>query len=766
MPEEEVTTFNHLKDIDIVLYRTKEDEDDLVSSFHTSAVSTGATLNMQKYNDEMKNSKSRKSPARFNWKLEPDDHKMPCFKPGSLRDKDWKKQDSLLASGLENSYGYAITQSTIDVIREKLKQIQDNLQEFSEFHPDHSPPEWDSDECIPAKSILRDPNETHKVKDLSKTIKFGRPVIREFSSTDGTDAIKVDQSKEGLKENKMKPPKAAPSLNSTLDSKNIKQLSFSLTDQVSNSISTNQLTKTENLSESKPNIETIPTLTFPNSSSNLNDYQTSQTNMTKNVDKVFTTDSVQLNSSTPNQGYQIADPSPRTVTTTHSAWQNHTQQPNNTFPTLNQSPRMLQEGMFQSAQGFNTTFQPNVIHINQGLYQSPSPRILEENMSQFNQGLYQSPRTMQVNMSQFNQGLYQSPRTMQANMPQFNQGLYQSPRTMQANMSQFNQGLYQSPRMMQTNMSQFNQGLYQSPRMMQTNMSQFNQGQSQNPWAFQQPVPGQHQSLQVAQQNIHQDVNTLENFPQGIAGMHIPLVETTSPQTGLPSNNTELSSDQNENVGSSNRENLENFCRPVTISNTKIDDLANKNKDDPEKPYFNARSNDWNVAIARIKYLHDYNHTLDEILDHDELFEAAEIYAMSMNQDDPADEPNENLEHNSELMTNLVFLRTIEKYQKHLSKNKIKQLAEEEEIIASGLEEILNIDVTSSKETIQMLLESHKDDINNLHSSLAASFVPDFILSNDYLAYVEQIYQSQNKGPLEIGCKVNYHNSIPSYFIF
>jgi hypothetical protein len=112
----------------------------------------------------------------------------------------------------------------------------------------------------------------------------------------------------------------------------------------------------------------------------------------------------------------------------------------------------------------------------------------------------------------------------------------------------------------------------------------------------------------------------------------------------------------------------------------------------------------------------------------------------------------------------LLFLRMTKRFLKKLEKGKSKHLDDDANEIAEGFEELLHIELKSRD--INYITEAinitYKTQLDELFETLARSFVPQFILSNDFLAYFDQSNKKQEY--LEASNKVGKRSVFCFYY--
>ena len=184
-------------------------------------------------------------------------------------------------------------------------------------------------------------------------------------------------------------------------------------------------------------------------------------------------------------------------------------------------------------------------------------------------------------------------------------------------------------------------------------------------------------------------------------------------------------------------------------------------------PYYVEGSQaNWALVCQRVAYLQDLPLALEDTLRLDDMFEAAELYAMTFlspaagaepQDSDGADEDGEGIE--SKLPSILSFLRAYSRYQRRIAQGESRADDELEELLV-GLEEVFQAEVRSAKDLATYaagLLEEHADRIEALREAISGQFVPEFLLSNDFAAYFEL---KRTEAPLKAGSEVSVSNII------
>lgn len=177
------TGFDNLKSIEKVI--THDSSLDAINHKSTTGVAL-LCATVLKYEDEKRTWIRRSQPLPVDWTLDAEDKKLPTFKPGSTRDKDWTQKDAALGKGVENSYNVPITYES------QQAQIQrEQFEENSDFNPSHEPPLRGSPHSVPKRSAIKLSNTSSSLttsnqqsslmlSNARKTVQFGGVIVKTF----------------------------------------------------------------------------------------------------------------------------------------------------------------------------------------------------------------------------------------------------------------------------------------------------------------------------------------------------------------------------------------------------------------------------------------------------------------------------------------------------------------------------------------------------------------------------------------------------------
>ena len=181
---------------------------------------------------------------------------------------------------------------------------------------------------------------------------------------------------------------------------------------------------------------------------------------------------------------------------------------------------------------------------------------------------------------------------------------------------------------------------------------------------------------------------------------------------------------------------------------------------DTDPYYVEGNAVNWALVCQRVAYLQDLPLALEDTLRLDDMFEAAELYAMTFlspaagtepQDSDAADEDGEGIEY--KLPSILSFLRAYSRYQGRIAQGESRADDELEELLV-GLEEVFQAERSAKDLTTYAagLLDEHADRIEALREAISGQFVPEFLLSSDFAAYFEL---KRAEAPLQAGSEVS-----------
>lgn len=150
---------------------------------------------------------------------------------------------------------------------------------------------------------------------------------------------------------------------------------------------------------------------------------------------------------------------------------------------------------------------------------------------------------------------------------------------------------------------------------------------------------------------------------------------------------------------------------------------------------------EWSLVFFRLKCLENTVKSLDKLLENDELYEAAELFAGSLGadgkpqelemKDEGADDEfdEENLVGGKgTILSNLQLLRGWKKYLKD---------PDDVEMLCVGLEEVLDFTEEDWSGDFATFMEEKEDELKGVLAETANLFIPEFILSEDFQIFYE-----------------------------
>jgi len=192
-------------------------------------------------------------------------------------------------------------------------------------------------------------------------------------------------------------------------------------------------------------------------------------------------------------------------------------------------------------------------------------------------------------------------------------------------------------------------------------------------------------------------------------------------------------------IGSSNSHVEDDKHPKQGNSSTRKDPNEEEEQEDEESGEEASRDSNWGLAFSRISLLADLKQSLLKILSDDVLFEAAELYASTVADINLGEESEvEETEDSGASWRLTLQLRILRCWKKDQSCSEDETSGEEEEL-ALGLQELFDLSGEEIDEkTLAVVLKERHNDLNALFNSTAETFVPSFVLSNDFVVHFEE----------------------------
>eukprot|EP01038_Epipyxis_sp_PR26KG_P010121 gene10121-13604_t len=142
----------------------------------------------------------------------------------------------------------------------------------------------------------------------------------------------------------------------------------------------------------------------------------------------------------------------------------------------------------------------------------------------------------------------------------------------------------------------------------------------------------------------------------------------------------------------------------------------------------------WELCFNRINVLYDPIKTLDDIIQNEEFYEAADLYISTkvgsqmdnVNENENEEQAHEHSEYVTNIYTKLQLLKGIHNYNNN---------NDDIEMLIGCFEEVFGVELDEN--TLNESLEVFNERIDAIKKELSYDFIPKFVLSDDYATYHE-----------------------------